>query len=207
MNLKKMITGACVVGTVSFAVVGTQSRRRTRSPTAVRGAERTLPRSRRPTATTRTRWSTAWGLARRWTRRSTARGLASRWTRRSTARGLASRWTRCSTAGGLASRRAGGMASRPWGPAALGRRMAWSPTALGWGTRTVGMGPTSTPGVALAGSAPAAVGNTAAAVQLLGLHRATGLGPGVQSMGLLVLRDLDSTPVPDLTSRRAGRRP
>ena len=53
------------------------------------------------------------------------------------------------------------------------------------------------------GPLPEAWGPPAAADQLLGLQRATGVGSGLQPVGLLLLRDLDSAP--DLTCRQDGR--
>src|SRR5258708_33881156 len=46
------------------------------------------------------------------------------------------------------------------------------------------------------------MGAATAADQLLGLQRATGVGSGLQPMGLLLLRDLDSAS--DLTCRQDG---
>jgi hypothetical protein len=67
--------------------------------------------------------------------------------------------------------------------------------AMGCRVAAVGLGPTAATG--LGRTAPRGVGTATGAHQLLRFQRAAGVGSGLQPVGFLFLRDLDSAP--DLT--------
>ncbi len=146
------------------------------------------------------RWTSRWSTPRRLPR--TRR--ASRW---SPARGLPRPWrtglprARRTAPGRLQPSRRSRLAAAVESP---GQRLAraFPRRAVGQRPSSVGLGCAACPG--LGRTLATRVGTTASADQLLRLQRATGVGPRLQPVGLLVLRNLDSAPV--LTcNRKDGR--